>query len=161
MYTNIQQRGFTLIETIVYIALLGFLMTSTLTCVWSLLESARKSDGRAVVQGEGSFVERKLAWALADMSAAPAVDGSGCNQTLTVYKTNYPKNPVVFQRSGTNNAIEIREGGAAPVALTTANVSAACLTFVLIPASGKSPAGVTATATIDDLAFTITRYVRK
>ena len=96
------------------------------------------------------------------MSTAPTVGGSGCNQTLSINKTGYTENPIVFQRNTTNHSIEIIEGaGGVPVALTTNNVSALCLMFTSIAAVGATPPGVVATTTIDGLDFVNTAYVHE
>jgi prepilin-type N-terminal cleavage/methylation domain-containing protein len=79
-------KGFTLIETIVYMALLGLIMTGALVSTYELISSSQKSSGKATVQEEGTFVERKFEWALSDLASAPAVGGSGCNQTLSITK---------------------------------------------------------------------------
>jgi len=163
MYRHIKMsRGFTLIETVVYIALLGMIMTSVLLSVYSLIESTQKDSGKAGAQVEGVFVTRKIGWALADMSAAPTVGGSGCTQTVSITKGGYTNNPIEFRRNTTSNTIEMSEGGVGVyVPITTANVSATCLKFTSIPAVGLVPAGITATTTLSGFDFVNTRYVRK
>ncbi len=154
-------KGFTLIETVIYIALLGMLMTGTLMTAYDLFESSQKSSGKATVQEEGSFVQRKMTWALTGMTSAPTVGGFNCSQTLSVSKAG-AATPVEFQRNSTNNTIEMREGGVGSfLPITTGNVSATCLQFSTIAASGSGPSGVTATLTISTLPFSVTKYVRK
>jgi prepilin-type N-terminal cleavage/methylation domain-containing protein len=155
-------RGFTLIETIVYIALMGMLMTGALLCAYDLIQSSQKTGGKTAVQEEGTFVVRKLEWALADMSTAPTTGGSGCTQTISIAKTGYPLNPIEFRRNTTNNTIEMREGGAgAYSAITTSNVSASCFKASAIASVGSAPPGVVVTTTIAGLDFVNTKYVRK
>ncbi len=155
-------KGFTLIETIVYMALLGLIMTGALLTSYELIMSTSRSAGKTTVQEEGTFVERKISWALADMSAAPLIGGSGCAQTLSVAKTGYAKNPIEFQRDAANNKIQMREGGTGLYSdITTINVSAGCLKFASITAVGSAPPGIIATTTIAGLDFVNTAYVRK
>jgi prepilin-type N-terminal cleavage/methylation domain-containing protein len=155
-------KGFTLIETIVYMALLGLIMTGAVITAFDLIQSTQGSAGKTTVQEEGTFVVRKFEWALADMSAAPTVGGSGCTQTLSLTKTGFGSNPVEFRRNTINNSIEMREGGAgAYSAITTNNVTASCLKFTSIAANGSAPPGVIATTTIAGLDFVNTAYVRK
>lgn len=154
-------RGFTLIETIVYIALLNMLMTGVLLCVYGLIGSIESSHGKTMVQDEGVFVRQKIGWALADMSAQPTTGGSGCAQTVSITKTSYANNPVEFRRNTASNAVEMREGGTgAYVALTTPNVLATCLSFTAIAAAGAVPPGIIATVTISGFDFVHTKYVR-
>lgn len=155
-------KGFTLLETLVYIALLGLILTTTLLSVYDLLGSTRLSGNKATVEEEGTFVERKLEWALADMGASPTISGSSCAQTLSIQKTGYAKNPVEFRRNTTNNTIEIREGGGgAFTPITTSNVSVTCFVASAILAQGTAPPGVVVTTTINGLTFVNTKYVRQ
>lgn len=155
-------RGFTLIETVIYIALLGFLMTGALTASADLIESAGRSNGHATVEDEGSFVSRKLEWALTGMTAAPTLDTTTyCQNKLTLTKTGNQLNPVVFQYNSGNKSIEMKEGATGPNALTTSNVSVSCLSFTSIAAQGSGPAGVSASFTINGVSFSVTKYLRQ
>lgn len=59
-----KQNGFTLIETIIYIALFGVLMTSALITVYELLGSVEINKTALVTQTEGTFINSKLRWAI-------------------------------------------------------------------------------------------------
>jgi Tfp pilus assembly protein PilE len=151
-------RGFTLLEAVIYIALLSLLMGGAVVTSYDLVESSQHSSGTTVVQEEGSFVSRKLTWALAGLTTAPTVGGSGCNQTLSVTKTG-ALNPVQLERNSASSSVEMREGGSgAYSALTTANVSVTCLQFALL---AGTPGGVAATTTINGQTFAVTKYLRK
>lgn len=155
--TNIHARGFTLIETIIYIALLGILMSGAILTAFDLVQSGQSSNTKATLQEEGNFVQRKLAWALSDMSVVPATTGS-CTQTFTVNKTNYGSNPVTFRLNG--SVVQMSENGGAYIALTTANVSASCLKFQAATECGALQ-GITATLTLNGLDFSTTKCIRK
>ncbi len=154
-------RGFTLIETVIYIALLGILLTGALVASADLIESAGKSNAHATVQDEGSFASRKLEWALTGLTAAPAISGSSCAQTLTLTKTGAQNNPIVFQYNSATKAIEMKEGLNGPNAVTTSNVSVSCLSFTNIPATGSGPSGISASFTINGVVFGVTKYLRQ
>jgi type II secretory pathway pseudopilin PulG len=153
--------GFTLMETIIYIALLSIIMYGALVTSFELVDAAGVLQARATIEEEGNFVLRKINWAFTSLDAAnpPVVGGGGCLQTLTIYKTNYSHNPIILHMKSTGeyNYIQIKEG-ASDIPITTENASTTCLKFGLI--SG-SPIGVTATATISGIDFTITKYLRK
>jgi prepilin-type N-terminal cleavage/methylation domain-containing protein len=159
-------KGFTLIEVIVYIALLGALMTGALTSAVNLIQSTGSSNGKATVQEEGSFVVRKLEWALSGMTSVPTVTNSGtCSgggnaQSLTVNKTNAPQNPIVFSYNSASTSVDVKEGILAKEHLTTENVSVSCLKFAVLTING-TPAGIIATTTINGLDFSVTKYVRQ
>src|SRR3989344_8176953 len=57
-------RGFTLLETIVYIALLTLIMGGTLAATYELLSGQGRASGRNTTQEEGGFVLGKFAWAM-------------------------------------------------------------------------------------------------
>ena len=56
--------GFTLIETLVYLALFSFLMTGIIVVVYSIFESSDRNQTKIMVQEEGNFLVAKISWAL-------------------------------------------------------------------------------------------------
>ncbi|HEV8677453.1 MAG TPA: prepilin-type N-terminal cleavage/methylation domain-containing protein [Candidatus Paceibacterota bacterium] len=154
-------RGFTLIETVIYIALLSALMAGALTACADLIESAGTSNAHATIQDEGSFASRKLQWALTGLTAAPAISGSSCAQTLSLSKTGAQNNPIVFQYDSAGKSIEMKEGASGPYAITTSNVSVSCLSFSSIPAAGSGPSGVSASFVMNGTTFAVTAYLRQ
>jgi hypothetical protein len=141
-------RGFTLIETIVYIALLGFLMTGVLMSVYGIVESGSITQAKTSTQDEGNFVLRKIEWALGSAESA-SVSGS----YLSIVRTDGAT--ADFRFSGGN--IEMRVDGGSYERLTSDAVEISGLEFDAI--SG-TPSGITASTTLDGVAFTTTRYVR-
>ncbi len=162
-------KGFTLIEVVIYIALLGVLMTGALESAVTLIQTSGSSNGKATVQEEGSFVQRKLLWAMSGMTSVPTVGnnngGNACWQTLRVVKTG-ASNPIVFRHSVSTSSVEVSEdGGTTYYPITTENVSVSCLKFAITPAANGVPAGVSATTTmtttLNNLDFAVTKYVRQ
>jgi prepilin-type N-terminal cleavage/methylation domain-containing protein len=66
--------GFTLLETIIYIALFGVLMSGALLTVYELLGSTTSNARAAAILMEGTFVNRKLSWALTGAVAVSSLD---------------------------------------------------------------------------------------
>ncbi len=143
------KRGFTLIETIIYIALLAFIMGGALSATYSIIENAGRLDANAVTQEEGNFVLRKINWAL---SSASGFDTSVPHQ-LTV--TRYDGVTVVIKLSGTE--VDMKETGRVFVPLTTSNVIVKEMVFVAL---GTPPAGIKATLMLNNTTFYTTKYVR-
>jgi type II secretory pathway pseudopilin PulG len=54
------QKGFTLIEAVLYIGLLALVMTSVLIATYRLIETTDKTQARAMVQGDAQFVLAKI-----------------------------------------------------------------------------------------------------
>lgn len=160
-YLLIKSRvGFTLIETIVYIALFGLIMGGTLTVVFQLLQSDTSLNSKTYIQGEANFVLRKVNWALTGVDPAQASTpsaGSPTSNLLNVIKYGGLPNGVEFQMNG--DKIEMREGGTGPfLPITTDNVSVSSLQFTYL----TSPLpGFKAVVVINGLTFETTKYLRQ
>jgi prepilin-type N-terminal cleavage/methylation domain-containing protein len=159
---SIKNKGLTLIEVIIYIALFGILMTGVLTTAWQLLDGSSKLNTKTTIQNEGSFVLRKLDWALTGLDVTKTLpNGTGtCSQTLTVHKTDSVFEPtgIIIQLNSVTNALEIKEGSASAKPITTTNVTVSCFKFRTL--SGTL-GGISATTTINGVDFAITKYIRK
>lgn len=151
------RRGFTLIEAIVYVALLSIIMGGVLAAVYNLTQGATRITANTTVQEEGNFVLRKVAWALTGLSGI-TTPLSGTSNTLLVTKVGGTR--VGMRLSGSN--IEMSEdGGVTYLPLTTDNVTASALQFTFVPASGTGPSGVIASFSINGIAFSVQKYLRK
>lgn len=154
-------KGTTLIEIIIYVALFSIIITGAFVTSFQLMNSDTRTNQGIVVQEEGNFVVNKLNWAMTGLSPTiiPTVNGTGCNQILTTNKINYPFNPIVFRMN--ESKIEMSESGGAYTPITTANVKVTCFKAIIIPTNGQSPLGISATTTIDGVDFSTTKYNRK
>ena len=56
-------KGFTLIETIIYIALFSLIMSGTMLTTYQLISEAGHISSQNIVVQEGDFVVRKIHWA--------------------------------------------------------------------------------------------------
>jgi prepilin-type N-terminal cleavage/methylation domain-containing protein len=76
-----KQRGFTLIETVVYIGIFGMIMTGAMVTLYTLLHSV--TNNRAVISAytEMNFVTQKLDWALSGASAITLISSSSLKIT--------------------------------------------------------------------------------
>ncbi len=156
-------KGFTLIEVVIYIALLGVLMTGALESAVTLIQTSGSSNGKATVQEEGSFVQRKLLWAMSGVQTIN-VPSSGTASNLRV--TKYDGTQVDFcllggsvrMHEGPANALPCSDTSFNPI--TTSNVSANNISFKFVQSS-PGPAGIIATVTINNLDFAVTKYVRQ
>ena len=155
-------KGFTLIEVIIYIALFTILMGGAFVTAYQLIDGTNRIKVNTTIQEEGNFVMRKLDWIFSNLSTTtpPSIGGSlPCSQTITLYKINFSSNPIVLRLVSTT--LEVSQGGGAYVPLTTVNVKATCLKFRNIPAIGGAPTGITSTTTINGIDFSVTKYIRK
>jgi len=149
-------RGFTLFETIIYIALLSMIMGMALIITFNILDGEGRISASGTAQDEGNFVLRKISWAL---SGVPALSSFG----------GYPSMLSVIKQDGTqinlrlnSGKIEVRTGVSGTyLPITTDNVTVSSLQFHYIPASGSGPSGIEASTTINGKVFYTKNYLRK
>jgi hypothetical protein len=147
-------RGVTLVETVVYIALLGLILTGAVVTSYQLVGSAGSLAAKNTADAEGAFVMRKLAWALSGAQTISSPSGWGSSLSVIRYDGT-----VDMQLSGT--AILMRENSNLFATTTTSNVKVTSLSFHYIPALDGAPAGLEASTTINGLVFYTKRYLRK
>ncbi|HEY4526756.1 MAG TPA: type II secretion system protein [Candidatus Paceibacterota bacterium] len=75
--------GFTLIEVVIYVALLGILLGGAITAAFSLTDGSARNLAALRLRGEATFIDEKIAWAL---SNATAVSASENGRTLTIHR---------------------------------------------------------------------------
>lgn len=109
-------KGFTLIEIVIYLALLSLLMLGCVSLAYGTSESADGDAESLVITEEGAFVIAKLTYAAGQGSEA-TVPASGTSAELRISTADESVDPIIVRlRSGT---IEMREGDGAFFALTS------------------------------------------
>lgn len=157
LYRRTGGRGFTLIETLIYIALFVIIVGGLMVAVYGYFETIGWNATKASMEEEKSFVLGKINEALsgAEVVTTPGAGASGPILTLTKYDNT---SDTVMLSSGA-----VVENGAT---LTNTNVSVSNLTFT----HAASPEGVTASFTISantpsgstiSEQASLTRYLRK
>ncbi len=149
------QKGFSLIETVIYIALLSLIMTGAVAVSYQIVSNSQSLSAKNTAGEEGNFVLRKLASVLSGAQAITAPSTWGT--TLSVAR--YDGTTVDMRLNG--EVIELRRNSGTYEALTTGNVKATMLGFTYLPASGASPAGVEASTTVNGMTFYAKYYLRK
>lgn len=154
-------KGFTLVETLVYIALFGILVGGFVVSAYGLFESNNRNLAKAMLQQEKDFVVGKINWALsgAQSVTVPAAGASGGTLTLTKYDGS------TITLGLSSGAVTV-EGSA----ITNSNVTVTKLVFIRTYAGGASPESVEAGFTISTLTqdgksiyqtASTTRYIRR
>lgn len=133
-FTN--ARGFTLIETLVYLALFAILMGGGAIAAYNLFDAAVHGGTRVMLQEETDFIMAKVEWALygAQSVTAPATGTTG--NSITIVKWNAPPsgNPIVISRNGTD--LTLSQGGGTPAVLNNTNIEISNITFNHVAAAG-------------------------
>ena len=149
------KNGVTLIETVVYIALLSLMLGGVLVTTFQLLAGTDRTNSKTTVEEDGSFVLHKIDWALTGITGVPLLSGSICAKMLSTDKINVGL--VVIKRDTIGNFIEMKEGSSEFLPITTDYASVTCLRFEII---GADPIGIVATASINGIDFATTKYLR-
>ncbi len=144
-----KSRGFTLIETIIYIALFSLLIGTAFITAYQIIDGSSRLNRKNITQEEGNFVLRKINYALTGIS-------SFTNTPNTLHTNKYNGNQIDIKLAPTK--IKMTESSGPSDFITTDNVSVSSLQFTGI---AGTPAGITATVTIDGVNFSITKYLRK
>ena len=155
-----RNKGFTLIETLIYIVLFTVLIGGGFVTAYNLMEGTDMLNSKMIIQEETNFVLRKINWVLNGV-ATVNTPSTGFADTLSVTKYG---GQVVEMRLNAGK-IEIKDGiSSSFVPLTTDNVVVSTLQFQYLPAVGtgpSSPAGIIASTTINGFVSTTTKYIRE
>ena len=148
------KAGFTLIETVIYIALLGVLIGGGVVAAFYILDSAGKNKSDINVQAEGNFIVRKIEWALIgslinSISATSlSVTKSGLSLAFSYDGARYLKLDSGAGASNLNSSL---------VTITTVGG----VIFTDIPAASGKPRAVSASFNVNGKNFNLTKYLRK
>jgi type II secretory pathway pseudopilin PulG len=146
-------RAFTLIETVIYIALFSFIMSGVLLSVYTLLQGGDQFSKRNITANEGSFVNAKIDWALSDLDTI-SLPASGYGSTLSIQRNDGTQVDVRL----VSGVVQMSINGGTYTPLTSSNISVTKLGFNTF--SG-TPSGVEASTTINGVTFMTRRYIRK
>jgi len=136
-------NGFTLIETLIYLALFGIIMGGVAAAAYGIVEAGGRSQTRVSLQEEGDFLLAKINWSL---TGASSMSIQASPPSLMVSKYNFTSNPLVFNFAGT--ALSLKEGSGVAQNLNSDNAAISSLIFQDIPSSGAKPEGIKTTFTL-------------
>jgi len=155
------QKGFTLIETLIYLALFTIIIGGGMVATYQIIQSSAAGTNHVIMEEEANFLLRKMNWALVGASSIPAVSATHLEITNTTGTYS-------FNLCGTNLTIETGAGktcGNTPITLNASSISITSLTFQKTPAGN----GITVNFTLKTMQdgkpvtenFSTTKYLRK
>ncbi len=130
-FTN--QRGFTLFELLIYIALASILIGAISTLLFITLNARVKNQTIGEVEQQGSLAMRMITQSIRNADAITSPTSSSAS-TLVLDVVTVADDPTVFDLSGTT--LEKTAGAAPAVTLTNNRVEVSDLTFTNISQSG-------------------------
>lgn len=136
MQTKTVQAGYTLIELLLYVVIVGALLTSLTYFFGMMADSRVKNQTISEVNDQAAMAMDTITQTIHNATSitTPAAAGSGASLTLVV--PTGALSPTVFSLSGTT--LQIKEGAAAAVALTSNDVQITSLTFTNLTKAGTS-----------------------
>jgi hypothetical protein len=152
-------KGLTLIETIIYTALISIIIAGALVTVYQVLESSSALYNKIITEQESNFLLRKFAWALSGVSAINLPAAGATSSVLSLNKINFSENPIVIDLNSNN--MRMKKGSAEPAILNTQNITVQNLVFEHLSSSGNAPEAIKINLTVDTQSFSTTIYLRK
>ncbi|OGZ96985.1 MAG: hypothetical protein A2847_00690 [Candidatus Sungbacteria bacterium RIFCSPHIGHO2_01_FULL_50_25] len=155
------QFGFSLLETLIYIALFSFILSGILAGTFYMLDSTERTRAKLLLEEEGNFLLRKITWALSglDTIQVPASGNSG--PILTVIRVGLPlgENPLTFSENG--GVLQMQRGSNPTISLSSSGVSVSGLTFEHIASVVGKPAAVKINFQLNGKPFETIKYIRQ
>lgn len=132
-----QQHGYTLIELLLYVVIVGMLLTSVVGFMGTVTDARVKNQTIAEVDDQGAAVMAYITQTIRNATSisAPAAGGVAAS-SLTLVVPTASLSPTVFSLNGTT--FQVKEGAAAAVAFTNTNVQVSNLSFKNLTRSGTS-----------------------
>lgn len=139
------RAGFTLLETLLYSAMVAATIGLVLVGVYNVIESRYHSLARTEMEEEANFLMRKIAWVLSGASAInePAVGAT--STVLAVTKSNFYLNPVIIGKA--SSSVVISYGGGETIPLSSQSITVRELVFERV-GSTAAP-GIKVTLTVE------------
>ncbi|MDO8443052.1 MAG: hypothetical protein Q7S81_02225 [bacterium] len=152
-------KGLTLIETIIYTALVFIIISGSLITVFQVLESNNALYNKIITEQEANFLLRKFSWAVSGASSINLPAAGAAGSVLSVNKINFSENPLIFDLNASD--IRLKRGSNEPVILNNQNVKIKSLIFQRLAAVGNTPEAIKINLTVDTQPFSATIYLRK
>ena len=152
--TKKNEQGFTLLETLLYVALLSFFLSSLVGITYQSLQSTDKISKQISLQQEANFLIRKMDWALTGASSVNIVSPT------QIYITRYVAPLTVdFQYNATDKTLEVYPSDQTQFyALNSSNVTVDSAAFSVTPVGTANYADVS--LMLNGQTFALKKFLR-
>lgn len=117
------QKGFTLIELILYIAIVTILLNALVPFAWNMIEGGVKSATGQEVFTQGQYVADRITFEIRNASDINSVSST----QISLATANPATNPTIISLNA--GVINLKQGSAPPIALNSANTTISSLNF--------------------------------
>lgn len=154
-----QNKGFTLIETMIYSALISMIIGMILVSVYQLIIGNERIVQKNIIEEEANFLLKKIEWGLNGVSSINSPAPGASSSALSINKLNYFYNPVIFDADSGN--LRVKKGSGNPAILNSQNVSVNNVKFQRIAAIGNAPEAVKIIINVNQRPYQTTIYLKK
>lgn len=116
------QRGFTLLELLLYVAISAIIMSGIVTLLILLMNSRVKNQTVTEVESQGAFIMQELGASIRNSAAITAPAAGASATSLTLDTRDDTKDPVIY--SLTSGVVSVTEGSGPKPTVTPLNSSA-------------------------------------
>ena len=128
IFSTKQPRGFTLVETVLYVSIACLLLLAISFFLSNMLQTRAKSVAIAEVEGQGVQVMQLMTQTVRNAALLNTPAASTSSTMLSVNTTSTTTSPTVFSLSG--GVLQMKEGTTtATIPLTNGKVAASNLSF--------------------------------
>lgn len=126
-----EHKGFTLLEIVIYLAIVGVILSTLSLFLLQLLRVREKTNAISEVMASALLIENRLSEAVRhanDVDEAQSVFGSDPG-ILTLTMVDVARNPMVFSITADDGQMQVSQAGADPIAITPPDVRVTNLVF--------------------------------
>lgn len=163
------QKGFTLIEVLIYLGLFAMLLGGAVVASYSIFESSGRNQTKSMLEEEGDFLLAKINWALSGAQSVNSPTQNATSTFLSVVKWDTSiGNPIIINPVGVN--LTVSRGTNPAQVLNNTNVTVSNILFKHTYKSASEPESVdshftltakTSTGATVSRDFDSTNYLRK
>lgn len=117
------QSGFTMIETLLYIAIISVIVTSFVLYGWNIIQGGAKSSHQEEVSSTARYVSQRIKYEIRNASAINSVSAT----EISLAEIDSAKNPTVI--SFATGQITVKQGTGATVAINPSSTNISSFVF--------------------------------
>lgn len=137
MKTSSSQQAFSLLETLVYVAIFSMLITGFAGLLSALTTTKNKLTAISEVEEQGKGIVSLMADSTRESSSVSSPSAGSSGTSLSLARFSPALTPMVFSLS--SGIIYVQEGASTPVALNGGGVTASNLSFSNVTSYGGLP----------------------